>query len=248
MDKLGTGGYISFWVLIVITMAIGVGIMGYLDLPSIIVVLGGTAANIIATYEVSTLKNIRKAIKAAFTELKTGDNTNIVQKIIFYATEVKKKGKMAIEPMVEKEEDAFLKEALSLIVDGTKPETIRHLLETKIDHLQTRHAKMHHLFDQVSSVAGAMGMAGTLIGLIAMLANLADPSAVGPAMATALLTTLYGTLIGAGFAGPIGNRLEVKSQVEADGMNVITQGTLLIAENEPIGEIKIKLNSVLSNG
>jgi chemotaxis protein MotA len=247
MDKLGTGGIAGFWILIIITMMLGVGVMVYIDIPSIVVVIGGTAANIIASYELVVLKNIFKAAKAAFSELKTEENINLIQKIIFYATEIKKKGKMAIEPMVEKERDPFTKEAFSLIVDGTKPETIEYLLETKIEHMETRHAKMIQIFDQIASVAGTMGMVGTLIGLVAMLANLADPSAVGPAMAVALLTTLYGTLLGAGFAGPIGNRLAVNSQLEVDGMSIITQGVLLIAQDEPIGEIKIKLNAILSD-
>jgi chemotaxis protein MotA len=247
MDKLGTGGYAAFWVLILVTMAIGVGIIVYIDIPSVIVVLGGTAANILASYESSILKNLGKAIKAAFAELGTEDNINIIQKIIFYATEIKKNGKMAIEPMVEKEKDPFIKEAFSLVVDGTKSDTIEYLLETKVAHMEVRHAKMIQIFAQISDVAGAMGMVGTLIGLVAMLANLADPSAVGPAMAVALLTTLYGSLLGVGFAGPIGNRLAVKSQLEVDGMNIITQGVLLIAQDEPIGDMKIKLNAILSD-
>ncbi len=247
IDKLGTGGYTAFWILLMVTMMMGVGLMVYIDIPSILVVLGGTSANIVASYEVSVLKSVGKAIKAAFMELGTEENINLIQKIIFYATEIKKKGKMSIEPMVEKEKDPFIKEAFSLIVDGTKPEDIEYLLETKIEHLQVRHAKMHQLFDQIASVAGSMGMVGTLIGLVAMLANLADPSAVGPAMAVALLTTLYGTLLGTGFAGPIGNRLAVKSQLEVDGMSIVTQGVLLIAKDEPIGEMKTKLNAILSD-
>ncbi len=247
MDKIGTGGYAAFWVLILITMAIGVGIMVYIDVPSVIVVLGGTSANIIASYELSILKNMGKAMKAAFSELATEENVNLIQKTIFYATEIKKKGKMSIEPLVEKEKDPFVKEAFSLVVDGTKADTIEYLLETKIQHMQTRHAKMIQIFDQIGSVAGSMGMVGTLIGLVAMLANLADPSAVGPAMAVALLTTLYGTLLGTGFAGPIGNRLAVKSQLEVDGMSIIMQGVLLIANDESIGDMKTKLNAILSD-
>jgi chemotaxis protein MotA len=247
MDKFGTGGLAVFWALIIITMILGVGIIAYLDPASVVAVLGGTSANIVASYEFSVLKNIGKAIKASLAELGTEDNINLIQKIIFYATEIKKNGKMSIEPLVEKEVDPFVKEAFSLIIDGLKPDTIEYLLETKISHIQVRHAKMHQLFEQIASVAGSMGMVGTLIGLVAMLANLADPAAVGPAMAIALLTTLYGSLLGVGFAGPIGNRLVVKSALEIDGMNIITQGVMLIATEEPIGDMKVKLNAILSD-
>lgn len=247
MDKIGTGGIGGFWVLIFTTMAVGVGIAAYMDVASVLTVIGGTTANIVASYEFSVLRNFGKAIKAAFSELETEENVNIIQKIIFYATEIKKNGKMSIEPLVEREKDPFIKEAFSLIIDGMKPDTIEYLLETKINHIEVRHAKMHQLFSQIADVAGAMGMVGTLIGLVAMLANLADPAAVGPAMAIALLTTLYGSLMGTGFAGPIGNRLAVKSALEIDGMNIVKQGVLLISQDEPIGDIKIKLNAVLSD-
>lgn len=247
MDKIGTGGIGGFWALIFTTMAVGVGIAAYMDVASVLTVIGGTTANIVASYEFSVLRNFGKAIKAAFTELETEENVNIIQKIIFYATEIKKNGKMSIEPLVAKEKDPFIKEAFSLIIDGMKPETIEYLLETKINHISVRHSKMHQLFAQIADVAGSMGMVGTLIGLVAMLANLADPAAVGPAMAIALLTTLYGSLMGTGFAGPIGNRLAVKSALEIDGMNIVTQGVLLIAQEEPIGDIKIKLNAILSD-
>jgi chemotaxis protein MotA len=90
-----------------------------------------------------------------------------------------------------------------------------------------------------------MGMIGTLVGLVAMLANLSDPAAVGPAMAVALLTTMYGALIGTLFAGIMEAKLSAKNTVEVNACNIIIQGSSMIAAEESIGNIKMKLNSIL---
>jgi chemotaxis protein MotA len=93
-----------------------------------------------------------------------------------------------------------------------------------------------------------MGMIGTLVGLVAMLANLSDPSAVGPAMAVALLTTMYGALIGTGIAGIIEAKLEQKHNVEMIAHQITLQGAMMIAAGESIGNIKMKLQAVLPPG
>jgi len=247
MDKSGLGSLIIFWVLILVSMATGVGIAAYIDPASIIVVLGGTLANVFASFELSAVKNLPKAMKAAFVVLNVEENKELVNKIIFYATEIKKNGVMSVEDKVLKEGNPFFKEAFSLLIDGSKPDSIEYLLETKIEHMENRHGKNTEIFSHMSSVAGAMGMVGTLVGLVAMLANLADPTAVGPAMAIALLTTLYGSLIGNGFAGPIGTRLDARTKIEVTGMNIIMSGVIMIASNESITEIKLKLNAILTD-
>lgn len=247
IDKSGAGSLGTFWILVLAAMAMGVGILPYLDPPSILLVLGGTLTNTIASFELAQVKKAPKAMKAAFTVLNVEDNINIVQKIIFYAMEVKKKGVMSIEQKVLQEQNPFFKEAFQLLVDGSKPELIRYLLETKMEHIDNRHKEMIELFGAVGGTAGAMGMVGTLVGLVAMLANLSDPSAVGPAMAVALLTTLYGSLLGVGFANPISKRLEVKNTIEMTGMSVVVEGVVMVASDESISDIKMKLNAILQD-
>jgi chemotaxis protein MotA len=247
MDKVGLGSLVTFWILILVAMGTGVGVAAYIDIPSVIIVLGGTMANIFASFELSVMKNMGKSIKAAFVTLDMEENSELVNKIIFYATEIKKNGVMSVEDKVLSEQNSFLKEGFSLLIDGAKPDSIEYLLETKIEHMENRHGQNAAIFSQMTSVAGAMGMIGTLVGLVAMLANLADPSAVGPAMAIALLTTLYGSLIGNGFAGPIANRLQARTNIEVIGMNIITSGVVMISKNESITEIKLKLNAILTD-
>lgn len=246
MDKSTLGGFAGGWGLVALAIILGgVGFGPYIDIPSVIIVIGGTMAVTAGQFEASDLKRISPAMKVAFNEVKVEPLPELVEKIIFYATEIKKHGVMQIESKILEENNPFFKEAFQLIVDGTKAEVLSPLLETKLEHMNKRHGTMLGLFGNIGGTAGAMGMIGTLVGLVAMLANLSDPSAVGPAMAVALLTTLYGALVGTLFAGIIESKLSQKHVKEVTACEVIIEGTTLIAAEESIGNIKMKLNSML---
>lgn len=246
MDKGTLGGIIAGWSFVILAIALGgAGFGAYIDIPSLIIVVGGTLAVTAGQFEVSELKRMTPAIKVAFNEVKTESLPELVEKMIFYATEVKKHGVMHIEQKVMQENNPFLKEAFQLIVDGTKPEVLEPLLELKMEHMEKRHGIMIGLFGNMGGTAGSMGMIGTLVGLVAMLANLSDPAAVGPAMAVALITTMYGALIGTLFAGVIENKLSRKNDIEITACEVIISGASMIAAEESIGNIKMKLNSIL---
>ncbi|AXX93138.1 flagellar motor protein MotA [Malaciobacter molluscorum LMG 25693] len=246
MDKSTLGGIVSAWALVCLAIVLGgAGFGAYIDVPSVIIVVGGTLSVTAGQFEISELKRMSPAIKVAFNEVKTEPLPELVEKVIFYATEVKKHGVMHIEQKVLEEQNPFLKEAFQLIVDGTKPEVLEPMLELKQEHIDKRHNVMISMFGNIGGTAGSMGMIGTLVGLVAMLANLSDPSAVGPAMAVALITTLYGALIGTLFAGVIENKLTRKHDIEMTACEVIISGASMIAAEESIGNIKMKLNSIL---
>jgi chemotaxis protein MotA len=249
MDKTTLAGFGGGWGLIALAIVLGgAGFGAYIDIPSILIVFGGTAFVTVGQYEGKDLKNFGKAFGVAFGEVKSETVPEIVEKIINYATDIKKNGVMSIEQKVLEEKDPFFKEAMSLLVDGTKPDVVEALLETKLEHMEIRHKTMISMFGSVGGSAGAMGMAGTLIGLVAMLANLSDPSAVGPAMAVALLTTLYGALIGTLIAGVAETKLEQKHNFEMVSSQVAIQGAVMIASEESIGNIKMKLNAIMPAG
>lgn len=246
MDKSTAGGLGGGWALVALAIILGgVGFGPYIDIPSVVIVIGGTIAVTAGQFEGSDLKKVTPAIKVAFNEVKVEPLPELVEKITFYATEIKKHGVMHIEQKVLEEPNPFFKEAFQLLVDGTKAETLEPLLETKLEYMSKRHETMIGLFGNVGGTAGAMGMIGTLVGLVAMLANLSDPAAVGPAMAVALLTTMYGALVGTLFAGIIESKLAQKHKKEVDACEVIIKGTSMIAAEESIGNIKMQLNSIL---
>jgi len=246
MDKTTIVGLAASWGLVAFAIFLGgAGINPYIDIPSVVIVVGGTVAVITGQFEQSELKRIFPAMKVAFNEIQAEPLHELVEKIIFYAIEVKKHGIMHIEQKVLEETNPFFKEAFQLLVDGTKVETLTPLLETKLEYMEKRHTTMIGLFGNIGSVAGSMGMTGTLVGLVAMLANLSDPASVGPAMAVALITTLYGTLLGTLFAGLIESKLTQKHQKESDFCEVVILGALMISKEESIGNIKMQLNAIL---
>ena len=246
MDKTTVIGLIAGWGFIILAIVLGgVGFGPYVDVPSIIIVFGGTIAVIAGQFEAKDLKRLTPALKVAMRKVDAEELPELIEKIIFYATEIKKHGVMHVEQKVLDETNPFFKEAFQLLVDGIKPEVLVPLLETKLFHMEKRHNTMIKMFANMGGVAGSMGMLGTLVGLVAMLANLSDPAAVGPAMAIALLTTFYGAVIGTMFAGLIEGKLAQKHEVEVVSYEVVIIGASMIAAEESIGNIKMRLNAAL---
>jgi len=246
MDKTTAGGLAGVWALVALAIILGgAGFGAYIDIPSVIIVFGGTTMVTMGQYEGENLKQFGKSVGVGMNEVPVESVPELIEKIIIYATDIKKNGVMSVEAKIQQESNPFFKEAFNLLVDNTKPDVLENLLEIKLEHMENRHKTQIAIFGSIGGSAGAMGMIGTLVGLVAMLANLSDPSAVGPAMAVALLTTLYGALIGTGFAGIFENKLEQKHTKEMIACQIIIQGAHMIASEESIGNIKMKLGAIL---
>ena len=134
---------------------------------------------------------------------------------------------------------------MTLAADNRPPEVISAILQMEIDALEERHKIGSSIFGGIAEDGPAMGMIGTLIGLVIMLGNLTDQAAIGPAMAVALLTTFYGACIANIVANPFKNKLELRSKMESTKMNIIIAGTLGIVAGENPRLIKEKLASFL---
>lgn len=246
MDKTTAGGLAGVWGLVALAIILGgAGFGAYIDIPSVIIVFGGTASVTMAQFEGSDLGRFGKAVGIGMNEVKVEPIDELIEKIIIYATDIKKNGVMSVEAKIQEETNPFFKEAFNLLVDNTKPDVLENLLEIKIEHMENRHKTMISMFSSIGGTAGAMGMIGTLVGLVAMLANLSDPSAVGPAMAVALLTTMYGALIGTGFAGIFESKLSEKHSKEVISCQIIIVGAHMIAAEESIGNVKMKLGAIV---
>ena len=246
MDKTTAGGLAGVWGLVALAIVLGgAGFGAYVDIPSVIIVFGGTASVTMGQFEGSDLSRFGKAVGIAMNEVKVEPIEELIEKIIIYATDIKKNGVMSVEAKIQEESNPFYKEAFNLLVDNTKPDVLENLLEIKMEHMEIRHKTMISIFSAIGGSAGAMGMIGTLVGLVAMLANLSDPSAVGPAMAVALLTTMYGALIGTAFAGIMESKLQEKHNKEMISCQIIVQGAHMIASEESIGNVKMKLGAIV---
>jgi chemotaxis protein MotA len=174
------------------------------------------------------------------------DLQELIKKMVEYSTKARRDGILALETDANNETNAFLKTGLSMAVDGNEPDTIREMLEIEMEQTSTRHRANAQIFAQMGGFSGAMGMIGTLIGLVAMLLNMADPSAIGPAMAVALLTTMYGAMIGNIVGAPVANILEIRDADETLAKTLILEGIMAIQAGDNPRTLEGKLLSFLS--
>ncbi len=165
----------------------------YFSLTSLMIVLGGTTAATMVSYSLGEVKNVFSLLRVAF----GGQEANpdgITNSLVDFAEKARREGLLALEEEAGELDNEFLRKGIQLVVDGTDPQLVRNILETKITFIEDRHRQGQEMFQNMGTFSPAFGMIGTLIGLIRMLVDLEDPEGVGIGMATALLTTLYGTL------------------------------------------------------
>lgn len=227
--------------MIIVSILLGGSLGAFIDIPSVMIVVGGTIAATLVAYPLPKVKEIIKLTQKAFKD--RGSNPNeVIESMIELANKARKEGLLALEESSSGIDDDFIKKGVMLVVDGTDPDLVRTLLETELDFLEERHKSGQGLFETMGSFAPAFGMVGTLIGLINMLKKLDDPSAIGPAMSVALLTTLYGSFLANMIFIPIANKLKVKSREETLEREIIVEGLLSIqaGENPRIIEEKLK--------
>ncbi len=225
-------------------MGMGVGIGPYIDIPSILIVFGGTAGTLLIGFKLEQMKKFGKvfmvAIKPTIDEPK-----ELITKLVDFSSKARKDGILALEGDVAQEENKFLKDGLSMAIDGNEPDVIRDLLEIDMEQMDARHKTNIQMFGQLGGFAGAMGMIGTLIGLVAMLLNMADPAAIGPAMAVALLTTMYGAMLGNIVGGPIENILTIRNADEMTVKTLILEGIMSIQAGDNPRTLEGKLLAFL---
>ncbi len=244
MDLGTVIGLVLILALLFGAMAMGVGIGAYIDIPSALIVIGGSMGALLISFKMEQMKGFVKVFMIAIKPPQQ-DVSALIKKLVDYATQARRDGILALESATNTEENLFLKKGLSMAVDGNEPDTIRSLLEIEMDQTSSRHKGNSAMFSNWSGLAGAMGMVGTLIGLVAMLLNMADPSAIGPSMAVALLTTLYGAMIGNIFGGPIANILNIRNEDEILVMQMIVEGIMSIQAGDNPRTLEGKLLSYL---
>lgn len=211
------------------------------SLSSLLIVLGGTISATFIAFPLKKVLATLKVVKKAFSN-NMFEVALIISKVVNLANVARREGLLALEEAVEEIEDDFLQKGVMLIVDGTDPELVKNILETEIAFLEERHNEGKSIFDIMGTLAPAFGMIGTLIGLVAMLKQLDDPSSIGPSMAVALITTLYGSIIANLVCIPIAKKLKLKSREEILLKEIMIEGLLSIqaGENPRIIEEKLK--------
>lgn len=218
-----------------------------IDPASIFITFGGALACCLASYSVRNflegLKSFRLVLKVP-----TINTPEMIKKIIDLSNVARKEGLLSLEEAAGDLEDDFLKKGILLIVDGTDPELVRAIMETELISVEGRHKAKIGFWDTLGAMGPAWGMIGTLVGLINMLQKMDDPNAVGPGMATALITTLYGSLLANWLCAPVASKLKENNAEEVMMKEIMIEGLLSIQAGENPRVIEEKLKSFLSPG
>jgi chemotaxis protein MotA len=230
MDLATIIGILAGLVVVVIAMLLGGSIGQFVDLPSILIVVGGGFAATLIRFPLSGIgQAMVLGAKSAFTHKKSSPS-ELVEEIANLGDVVRKNGPLGLENV--EVSHPMLQKGAQYVTDGFEPTFIRESLERERDLSLERLAEGQRVFKALGESAPAFGMIGTLVGLVQLLANMDDPSTIGPAMAIALLTTMYGAIIANLICLPIADKLEAKFAVEELNLSLVIDGVSQIRENK----------------
>jgi chemotaxis protein MotA len=232
----------TFLVLTAIFM--GGDFVAYMNAPSVLIVVGGATCATLASYPLAKFCRIHKIAARALFD-KSAEPDEVIRQLVELAEVARRDGILALEGMIAEMHDEFLVRGIQMAVDGTDPEVIQTVMETELENLLERHESGKNMLDAMGRYAPAFGMIGTLIGLVAMLKNMDDPSKIGAGMAAALLTTLYGALLANIIFLPMADKLALRSSEEALVKTIVIHGVMSIQSGDNPRTVESKLATFL---
>lgn len=245
MDLATIVGLIGALALIVVSMLMSGELIMFVNGPSLVIVVGGTTFAVMAKFSLSLYLTALKIAGKSFTN-KLPDPDALIEEVVALADEARKGGLLSLEG--KEVSSDFLQRGIQLLVDGHDPDVVKALLSKDKNQAVERHTVGAEIFSSMAEMAPAMGMIGTLIGLVAMLANMDDPKAIGPAMAVALLTTLYGAIIANGICDPIASKLKQRANDEAMIKSLVIDALIAIQNGQNPRVIDSMLRNYLPEG
>ena len=238
------GLILGFVMLIFGIISNGAAVGDYIDPPSALITFGGAFAAVLASYDLNGFIKGLKSITLTF-KMPVNNTPEMIKSIIDLSNIARKEGLLSLEEAVGDLNEPFLKKGILLIVDGTDPDLVRAILETELVSVEGRHKANIGFWEALGAMGPAWGMIGTLVGLVSMLNNMSDPSTIGPSMAVALITTLYGSLLANWICTPIASKLKFNDANETQLKEVMIEGLLSIQAGENPRVIEEKLKSFL---
>ena len=242
MDLATILGFVVSFGLIIAALLLGGDPLTFVDVPSMLIVFGGTIGATLTHYPLGTVLKVGIVIRKTLVS-KTPVPAAIINQFMDYANRARREGILALESIVNSIDDAYLRKGLQLTVDGLEPESIQSIIETEIRNTESRHETGIELLSALAAYSPALGMIGTVIGLVQMLKTMDDPSTIGPAMAVALITTFYGAVLANLVFLPLVGKLKHRSKEEVLIMEMQMEGVLGISRGENPRILKEKLSS-----
>ena len=231
MDIATILGVISAFGLVFIAIFMGGGVQLFINVPALMIVVGGTLGATMISYPLGDVFGVFSVVrKALFT--KNISTNEMIKMFVNFSKKSRKEGILALEGDIKDVNNEFLRKGMQLSIDGLEPQEISDVLETEIDFIRSRHQLGAEVFTTMGTYSPALGMIGTLIGLVQMLQRLDDPGAIGPAMAVALLTTFYGSIMANIMFLPVAGRLRTRSKEEVLAKEMTIQGIISISNGD----------------
>ncbi|NBJ93508.1 motility protein A [bacterium 1xD42-62] len=226
--------------------AAGIANIGrYVDVASAIITFGGAFFAVLASKSLSDYLAGLKSFLLVFKSPEI-DTKEMIQKIIDLSNVARKEGLLSLEEAASNLDDDFMKKGVLLIVDGTDPELVRGIMETELVSTEDRHKNKITFWEDLGAMGPAWGMIGTLVGLVNMLYEMDNPSTIGPSMAVALITTLYGSLLANWICSPVAGKLKSNNASEIMLKEIMIEGLLSIQAGENPRVIEEKLKSFMA--
>ena len=245
MDRLSVIGVVLALVaLIGGSMLKGAGLSGLWSPAAFVIVILGTIAAILLQTPMATFKRALKIVRWVF-QPPAQDRATVIAKIVEWSTTARKQGLLGLEAEVQSLEDPFLRKGLQMVVDGVEPEAIRQMLEIELHGQSDRDMSAAKVFEGMGIYAPTLGIIGAVLGLMAVMKNLADPSKLGHGIAAAFTATIYG--IGAAnlMLLPIASKLKGLVNHQTQEREMIVEGLIAIAQGENPRNIEARLNGFI---
>ena len=245
MDISTILGLITGFGLVIGSIVMGGGASWFLNLPSAMIVVGGTIGAVLINYPISDLFGVAKIARNVFFR-KVLNTDKMIATLLDMSKIARRDGILALENKMEDIKDPFFAKGMKLMIDGVEPVVLSRILNTELEYISERHRLGAEIFMTMGNFAPAMGMVGTLIGLIKMLVQMEDPSSIGPAMAIALVTTFYGVLLANLIFLPAAGKLKTQSSGERMQRQLMISGILSIQSGDNPRVLEDKLHSFIS--
>lgn len=245
MDIASVVGFLLAAIFMVTSVVMGGGSFGaFIDPASIIVTFGGSLATVMVCFPIRNFAHSVVVLKTVFLN-QPASIASLVEELVKLAEVSRQEGLLALEAKTQEIENQFLVMGVQMTADGTRPDVLEYILRTEMEAVNERHKEGKAFFDQWGKMAPAFGMIGTLLGLILMLGNLSDPNALGPGMAVAMITTLYGAVLANVVCLPFAEKLGYVNKQEIQSMEIVVRGVLAIQAGDSPRVVEQKLSTFI---
>ena len=244
MDVATIAGILLGLLVISWSILMGPGAAVFIDIPGLLICVGGTLTSTMVHFPLSRFLGVFSVVKKTFL-YKIPSPTEEISRMVKLARVARSEGLLALENSLDEVKDPFVQKAIQLVVDGTDPNVLHDVLTTEIEQLRGRHAVGKSVLDHMGAMFPSFGMIATLIGLVAMMSNMKDATAIGEGMATALVATFYGSLLANLVCIPLAGKLELRSKQETLSKQLVLEGIAAIQAGFNPRLVEEKLKSFL---